>query len=1079
MTSGMFAGIERGWVEVHWPLRGPTQAGSQAGLWNGLQLLHSSVLMRVSLGAQDTNSRKISAGGRANFGGCGARMDLRPGRPAGEAMIRMHQSTSAPDAKAYYTQGLAREDYYTQGDSVLGHWLGEGARLLGLAEHVDRESFAALVDNTYPENAHRIRTPASVEEGLSKRGTRKYDDRFTPETLTPRTRDRRTVGYDISWHPPKSVSVAYALTNDPAIPEALRAAVRATMAEMESEMLTRVRVGGQDSNRRVGNLLWAEFLHTTSRPVRRYPADPHLHLHTYVMNAVYDPIEGRWKAGQFREMQRDMPYWQSIFHARLADGLRAAGYSLRATAKSWELAHVPESVVSRFSKRTQQIDTLAREKGITRAAEKAALGARTRRTKSYDLSDSELHRAWDAQLLDGERREMLHHLIHAGGSKRSPGVFVGTPRTADDCLAYATTHLFERQSVVQTRRLLAEAIAHGVGRCDAEAIIKGIHRGGFINRTMGGIGMTTTSEVLAEEERMLAFARNGKGTCRPLVQSPPEAVRSDPRSNSPAAPRLTLADDQQRALDHVLSCTDRIMAIRGAAGTGKTTLLTQLKSRLEEVGRRVHAFAPTAEASRGVLRDSGFEDADTLDRLLVDRKLQSQIKGSVVILDEASLVGVTKMNRMFDLVDQLDLRLILSGDTRQHAAVDRGDALRALETEAGIVPAQVTTIRRQRGELKKAIEHLSRGEIADGFSLLDALGCIQTTHDPDIRLQKLAADYADALRSGKSVLAIAPTHAEGNEVTAAIRDKLRESGKIKGEEKTYRQLIDLGWTKTQRGLADRYEPGMVVQFTNHVTGFARGGRWEVASVDREHGRVHVRSSEGKEQTLPLNRADRFAVCVQRSLELAEGDRIRITRNGTAGSRTLASSGREAEHRLMNGSLYGVRRVLPDGSLELSNGWVIDRDFGHVAHGYCQTSHAVQGKSADRVLVAQSSESFAASSPEQFYVSCSRAKESLTVYTDNAPELLIAIRQHVQRPSATALAKEGAIKRPSHWGVAERHREHFRTMTRLAYWRDRTLARFTRQSKGHVQAQEPQRRTMGMPSVLGSRIRERRLERDGR
>jgi conjugative relaxase-like TrwC/TraI family protein len=992
-------------------------------------------------------------------------------------MIRMHQSTSAADAKAYYTQGLAREDYYTQGQSVLGYWLGDGARLLGLAEHVDRESFAALIDNTYPEKAHRLRPHTTLDENTSREHTK--GNRSDSGTLTSRTRDGRTVGYDISWHPPKSVSVAYALTNDPAIPEALRAAVRATMAEMEAEMLTRVRVGGQDTNRRVGNLVWAEFLHTTSRPVKRYPADPHVHLHTYVMNAVYDPVEGRWKAGQFREMQRDMPYWQSLFHARLADGLRAAGYNLRATAKGWELAHVPESVIARFSKRTQQIESLARDKGITRASEKAALGARTRRTKSYELSDTELRRAWDAQLLDGERSEMLRHLHQHPGHRRAPGVFVGVPRTVDDCLAYATTHLFERQSVVQTRRLLAEAIAYGVGRCDTEAIIKGITRDGFINRTMDGIGMTTTSEVLAEEERMLAFAWSAKGTCRPLAQSPPDAPQSDAHTLKPAVSRLTLADDQQRALDHVLSCTDRIMAIRGAAGTGKTTLLTQLKSRLEEVGRRVHAFAPTAEASRGVLREAGFEDADTLDRLLVDRKLQSSIKGGVVILDEASLVGVTKMNRMFDLVEQLDLRLVLSGDTRQHAAVDRGDALRALETEAGIVPAQVTTIRRQRGELKKAVEHLSRGEIAEGFSLLDTLGCIQTTHDPESRLKNLAVDYAEALRSGKSVLAIAPTHAEGQDVTAAIREKLRDSGVIKGDEKTYRQLIDLGWTKTQRGMAERYEPGMVVQFTNHVRGFARGGRWEVASVDREHGRVQVRDGDGKEQLLPMNRADRFAVCAQRSLELAEGDRIRITRNGAAVNRKTASSGRTTEHRLMNGSLYGIRRVLPDGSLELSNGWVIDRDFGHIAHGYCQTSHAVQGKSADRVLVAQSSESFAASSPEQFYVSCSRAKESLTVYTDSAPDLLIAIRQHVQRPAATTLAKEGAIKRPAHWGLAERHREHFRTMTRLAYWRDRTLARLTRQSKSQVQTQEPLRRGVSVPSVLGSRIRERRHERDGR
>jgi len=61
---------------------------------------------------------------------------------------------------------------------------------------------------------------------------------------------------------------------------------------------------------------------------------------------------------------------------------------------------------------------------------------------------------------------------------------------------------------------------------------------------------------------------------------------------------------------------------------------------------------------------------------------------------------------------------------------------------------------------------------------------------------------------------------------------------------------------------------------------------------------------------------------------------------------------------------------------------------------------------DCVFVAESSESFRAADREQFYVSASRFKETLTIYTDDKHQLLEAVRKSSHRPSATDLvAKE--------------------------------------------------------------------------
>jgi conjugative relaxase-like TrwC/TraI family protein len=185
-------------------------------------------------------------------------------------MIRITQQDSAKDAKRYY----ATADYYSEGQELVGLWGGKGALRLGLEGTVDKFSFERLCDNLNPR---------------------------TGEPLTVRTRADRTVGYDFTFSVPKSVSLLYAMSGDQDILGAFRGAVDETMREMEAEMKTRVRRGRKDEDRTTGSMVWAEFIHTTSRPVEGVP-DPQLHGHVFVFNTTWDQEEERWKAGQFREL---------------------------------------------------------------------------------------------------------------------------------------------------------------------------------------------------------------------------------------------------------------------------------------------------------------------------------------------------------------------------------------------------------------------------------------------------------------------------------------------------------------------------------------------------------------------------------------------------------------------------------------------------------------------------------------------------------------------------------------------------------------------------------------------------------
>ncbi len=122
-------------------------------------------------------------------------------------------------------------------------------------------------------------------------------------------------------------------------------------------MQTRVRIGGKDTDRTTGNLAWAAFHHTTSRPVDGQPPDMHEHTHLLVFNATHDPDEDRIKAGQFGNLKRDGEYYSAVFDALYARELEQLGFGIdRQGGKKWEVAGITDHMIDNFSKRTDEIE---------------------------------------------------------------------------------------------------------------------------------------------------------------------------------------------------------------------------------------------------------------------------------------------------------------------------------------------------------------------------------------------------------------------------------------------------------------------------------------------------------------------------------------------------------------------------------------------------------------------------------------------------------------------------------------------------------------------------------------------------
>ena len=218
------------------------------------------------------------------------------------------------------------------------------------------------------------------------------------------------------------------------------------------------------------------------------------------------------------------------------------------------------------------------------------------------------------------------------------------------------------------RKLVTEALKRGIGAVTVEGVAQEMRNRPLIRSDVEGRKMATTKEMLALESKLIDFARQGRGRCRPL---------GDPKR---PCSRDWFNDGQKAAVSHVLGSRDRVMIIRGVAGTGKTTLEQEIGEALAEAGRPVVALAQSVKASREVLRkEAGFAQADTVARFLKDEQMQEAARNGVILVDEASQLGTRDMLQVFNLAEGLNARVVLVGDRRQHRSVTAGEPLKLLE----------------------------------------------------------------------------------------------------------------------------------------------------------------------------------------------------------------------------------------------------------------------------------------------------------------------------------------------------------------------------------------------------------------
>ena len=844
-------------------------------------------------------------------------------------------------ATTYFDEHLSHNDYYAQNESQAGHWIGQGAERLGLTpgETVTRDVFLKLCDNVHP---------------------------MTGEHLTPEHRRDRRIFFDFQCAPPKSVSILAVTMNDRRILQAHREASAVALRELEQYAATRIRKGGiEDRDRVTGNLVGAAFLHTSSRAL-----DPQLHTHFVLFNGTWDNTERRWKALQTSAMFDAIHYGTAAYRNELARRLHQFGYSLRRTGSAFEIEGVSRALIDQFSKRSKERDTaVARaEQRLGRRLSRneiAHVVHQTRPKKIKGATDEQVRRQQLGEIGFFEKRALRKVVEAANGQPRD----VAQRVTTDDAIEHGVQHVFERQSVARQHQLLEAALVKGCGQLDLAQLKDKLAERSELVRVGAEF---STREILTKELLLIRMVNASLDTVAPIT------MRHEPSAR--------LGPDQRNALAHVLTSSDRFTGFRGLAGTGKSTVLGELARVLDNEGFEPVFCAPTAAAADTLRKDN--ISATTLARLLVTGGAQRTLsRRSVIVLDEAGAVGLDDMVNLFKLAVASDARVVLSGDTGQHASVARGDALRILEQHSGYRFGELTTIRRQKPAAFRQIVELAADKQTDkAFAKLVELGAVTEAPTEDGQLYQQAAEaYLLATKQGRSALLVSPTWAEIEAVTDRVRENLKTEGVVGRDDEAVSVFDSLSWTEAQKKNASQYEPGQRLRFIRKTKAFDRGETVEVVAVV-ENG-LRVRRSDGTEADfIPHTAGASFDVGEARELKVADGDWLLLQANAPG---------------FVNGERVQVREI-HGGRISLADGRELPRAFNTFTHGYAVTSHSSQSKTVDDVLLVASSRSFGAVNREQFYVSVSRGRKRVHVFTDDADLLARRVSDSHERKAAVEL-----------------------------------------------------------------------------
>ncbi|EFA3663845.1 conjugative transfer relaxase/helicase TraI [Escherichia coli] len=574
--------------------------------------------------------------------------------------------------------------------------------------------------------------------------------------------------------------------------------------------------------------------------------------------------------------------------------------------------------------------------------------------------------------------------------------------------------------------LLSEAVKSGQPLADVRTeIARQVGSGELIKLdSVAGVGNRVLVPRVAYEmeKSIIRHIAEGKDAVQPLMALTPASVLSG------------LTAGQREATRTVLENTDRFMAIQGYAGVGKTTqfraVMGALNTLSESVRPQVIGLGPTHRAVHE-MREAGV-DARTLASFLSETRQAIQagetpdFRNVLFLTDESSMVGNRDMAELYQLVAAGGGRMVSSGDTAQLQAISTGQPFRLVQQRSAIDTVVMQEIVRQTPALRPAIESIIAGQVDTSLRQVDDVSPQQVPRqagawvpeksvmeirkpekEPEPEQGRTAAqealkpeqlspartDIIAAIRDDwmgrtpeaqQQTLIMAELNADRHAINEAIHVARHEKGDTGAEERTFTVLEPLRVPDNALRAAETF-----AEYTGAVA-MMNERYWTVAEVDTQDAVVTLRNADGESVLLSpqQNTAQDISLFTPRDLTISQGDRVRFTRSDT-------------DRGYVANSLWEVAGFTDEGAIRFRQGdqeKIVDpqamTEDRHIDLAYALTVYGVQGASERFAIALTGTEGGRKrmASLESTYVTLSRAKEHVQVYTDNLEDWQQQVRQ---------------------------------------------------------------------------------------
>lgn len=586
---------------------------------------------------------------------------------------------------------------------------------------------------------------------------------------------------------------------------------------------------------------------------------------------------------------------------------------------------------------------------------------------------------------------------------------------AEQAVSLAIPRAQQGQVHLSEIALLSEAVKSGQPLTDVRTeIARQVDSGELIqlDSVSGAGNRVLVPRVAYEMEKtIIRHIAEGKDAVQPLMALTPASVLAG------------LTAGQREATRTVLENTDRFMAIQGYAGVGKTTqfraVMGALNTLSESVRPQVVGLGPTHRAVHE-MREAGV-DARTLASFLSETRLAIQggetpdFRNVLFLTDESSMVGNRDMAELYQLVAAGGGRMVSSGDTAQLQAISTGQPFRLVQQRSAIDTVVMQEIVRQTPALRPAIESIIAGQVDTSLRQVDDVSPQQVPRKEgawvpgnsvmEIRAPKndqeqdtpaadgqtltpeqlslVRTDIIEAIRDDwmgrtpeaqQQTLVVAELNADRHAINDAIHAARHEKGDTGAEERTFTVLEPLRVPDNALRAAETF-----AEYTGAVA-MMNERYWTVAEVDTQDAVVTLRNADGESVLISpqQNTAQDISLFTPRDLTISQGDRVRFTRSDT-------------DRGYVANSLWEVAGFTDDGAIRFRQGdqeKIVDpqamTEDRHIDLAYALTVYGVQGASerfAIALFGAEGGRKLMASL-ESLYVTLSRAKEHVQVFTDN-------------------------------------------------------------------------------------------------